>query len=86
MFIPIAGPFMAMDKTKYATDDYSLAVSGTLQSAGLLMAIIGTSQFVRDGRRNRIINEYGLRVSRNASLSPSSPALGGGGLTLRARF
>jgi|JI10StandDraft_1071094.scaffolds.fasta_scaffold111828_2 hypothetical protein len=86
MFIPIAGPFMAMDKTKYATDDYSLAVSGTLQSAGLLMAIIGTSQFVRDGRRNRIINEYGLRVSRNASISPSSPALGGGGLTLRARF
>lgn len=86
MFIPVAGPFMAMDKTKYATDDYSLAVSGTLQSAGLLMAIIGTSQFVRDGRRNRIINEYGLRVSRNASLAPSSPALGGGGLTLRARF
>lgn len=86
MFIPVAGPFMAMDKTKYATDDYSLAVSGTLQSAGLLMAVIGTAQFVRDGRRNRIINEYGLRVSRNAGISPSSPALGGGGLTLRARF
>lgn len=86
MFIPIAGPFMAMDKTKYATDDYSLAVAGGLQAGGLLMAIIGTSQFVRDGRRNRIINEYGLRVSRNASISPSSPALGGGGLTLRARF
>lgn len=86
MFIPVAGPFMAMDKTKYATDDYSLAVSGALQSTGLLMAIIGTSQFVRDGRRNRIINEYGLRVSKNASLSPSGPALGGGGLTLRARF
>lgn len=86
MFIPVAGPFMAMDKTKYATDDYSLAVAGALQGGGLLMAIIGTSQFVRDGRRNRIINEYGLRVSRNASLSPSSPAIGGGGLTLRARF
>jgi hypothetical protein len=86
MFIPVAGPFMAMEHTKYATDDYSLAVAGSLQGAGLLMGLIGTSMYVRDGRRNRIINEYGLRVSRNASLSPSSPALGGGGLTLRARF
>lgn len=86
MFIPVAGPFMAMQHTKYATDDYSLAVAGSLQGAGLLMAIIGTGMYVRDGQRNRIINEYGLRVSKNARLAPSSPAIGGGGLTLRARF
>ena len=28
MFIPVAGPFMAMQHTKWATDDYSLAVAG----------------------------------------------------------
>lgn len=86
MFIPVAGPFMAMEHTKYATDDYSLAVAGSLQGAGLLMGVIGTAMFVRDGQRNRIINEYGLRVSKNVRLAPKANAMGGGGLTLRAAF
>ncbi len=86
MFIPVAGPFMAMQHTKYATDDYSLAVAGSLQGAGLLMGLIGTSMFVRDGRRNRIINEYGLRVAKNVNVSPNANPLGGGGLLLRGRF
>lgn len=86
MFIPVAGPFMAMEHTKYATDDYSLAVSGSLQGAGLLMGIIGTSMFVRDGRRNRIINEYGLRVAKNVNVRPNANPLGGGGLVLRGQF
>ena len=86
MFIPVAGPFMAMEHTKYATDDYSLAVSGSLQGAGLLMGVIGTAMFVRDGRRNRIINEYGLRVAKNVNVRPNANPLGGGGLVLRGQF
>jgi hypothetical protein len=86
MFIPVAGPFMAMEHTKYATDDYSLAVAGSLQGAGLLMGVIGTAMFVRDGRRNRIINEYGLRVAKNVNVRPNANPLGGGGLVLGGRF
>lgn len=85
MFIPVAGPFMAMQHTKYATDDYSLAVAGSLQGAGLLMGVIGTAMFVRDGRRNRIINEYGLRVAKNVNVRPNANAFGGG-LALGGRF
>jgi hypothetical protein len=82
MFIPIAGPFMAMQHTKWATDDYSLAVAGSLQSAGALMGIIGTAMFIRDGRRNRILNEYGIRMGNdNVRLRT-----GGTGLSLRAQF
>ncbi len=86
MFIPVAGPFMAMEHTKYATDDYSLAVAGSLQGAGALMGVIGTAMFVRDGRRNRIINEYGLRVAKNVNVRPNANPLGGGGLVLRGQF
>jgi len=82
MFIPIVGPFMAMEHTKWATDDYSLAVSGSLQSAGALMGIIGTAMFIRDGRRNRFINEYGVRVGNDHVRLRTS----GTGLSLRAQF
>nr|WP_293181876.1 hypothetical protein [Nannocystis sp.] len=82
MFIPVAGPFMAMQHTKWATDDYSLAVAGSLQGAGALMGIIGTAMFIRDGQRNRIINEYGVRVGNdNVRLRTA-----GTGLSLRAQF
>lgn len=83
MFIPIAGPFMAMEHTKWATDDYSLAVSGSLQSAGALMGIIGTAMYIRDGQRNRVINEYGLRVAGNNNVRLRTT---GTGLSLRAQF
>jgi len=83
MFIPIAGPFMAMEHTKWATDDYSLAVSGSLQSAGALMGIIGTAMFIRDGQRNRVINEYGLRVAGNNNVRVRTT---GTGVSLRAQF
>ncbi len=85
MFIPVAGPFMAMEHTKYATDDYSLAVAGAMQGAGALMGIIGTGMFIRDGRRNRIINEYGLRVSKNTRINAGGTGMGGS-LMLRGQF
>ena len=86
MFTPVAAPFTAMEHTKYATDDSSPAVAGSLQRAGLLMGVIGTAMFIRDGRRNRIINEYGLRVAKNVNLRPNANPLGGGGLVLGGRF
>lgn len=85
MFIPVVGPFLAMEQAKYATDDFSLAVSGSLQGLGLIMGIVGTVQHHRDKYRNRVLNEYGVRVAKNASLNAGS-RIGGGQLTLTARF
>jgi hypothetical protein len=85
MFIPVVGPFLAMDQAKYATDDFSLAVSGSLQGLGLIMGIVGTVQYHRDKYRNRVLNEYGVRVAKNTNLNAGG-RLGGGQLTLTARF
>jgi hypothetical protein len=85
MFIPVVGPFMAMEQAKYATDDFSLAVSGSLQGLGLVMGIVGTVQYHRDKYRNRVLNEYGVRVAKNTSINAGS-RLGGGQMTLTTRF
>ena len=85
MFIPVVGPFLAMEQARFATDDFSLAVSGSLQGLGLLMGIVGTVQFHRDRYRNRVLNEYGVRVGKRTALGASS-RLGGGQLTLTGRF
>jgi hypothetical protein len=85
MFIPVVGPFLAMEQAKFATDDFSLAVSGSLQGLGLIMGIVGTVQYHRDKYRNRVLNEYGVRVAKNTSLNANG-RLGGGQLTLTARF
>ena len=50
------------------------------------MGLIGTLMYIRDGRRNRIINEYGLRVAKNVNVRPNANPLGGGGLVLRGQF
>lgn len=85
MFIPVVGPFLAMEQARYATDDFSLAVAGSLQGLGLVMGIVGTVQYHRDRYRNRVLNEYGVRVAKNTSLNAGSRA-GGGQLTLTGRF
>ena len=85
MFIPVVGPFLAMEQARYATDDFSLAVSGSLQGLGLIMGIVGTVQHHRDRYRNRVLNEYGVRVAKNTSINAGS-RVGGGQLTLTARF
>ncbi|HEY8375639.1 MAG TPA: hypothetical protein VIK91_04080, partial [Nannocystis sp.] len=85
MFIPVVGPFLAMEQARFATDDFSLAVSGSLQGLGLAMAIAGTVQYHRDKYRNRILNEYGVRVTKNTSVNAGS-RLGGGQLTLTTKF
>jgi hypothetical protein len=85
MFIPVVGPFLAMEQAKYATDDFSLAVSGSLQGMGLIMGIVGTVQHHRDRYRNRVLNEYGVRVAKNTSIGANS-RVGGGQLMLTGRF
>lgn len=85
MFIPVVGPFLAMEQARYATDDFSLAVSGSLQGLGLLMGVVGTVQYHRDRYRNRVLNEYGVRIGKNTSVNAGS-RVGGGQLTLTARF
>lgn len=85
MFIPVVGPFLAMEQARFATDDFSLAASGSLQGLGLIMGIIGTVQYHRDKHRNRVLNEYGVRVAKNAGLNAGS-RMGGGQVTLTARF
>lgn len=85
MLIPVVGPFMAMEQAKYATDDFSLAVSGSLQGLGLVMGIVGTVQYHRDKYRNRVLNEYGVRVAKQTSINAGS-RIGGGQVTLTTRF
>lgn len=85
MFIPVVGPFLAMEQARYATDDFSLAVAGSLQGMGLIMGIVGTVQYHRDRYRNRVLNEYGVRVAKNTSINANG-RLGGGQLTLTGRF
>lgn len=72
LMIPAAGPFMAIDRAESATEGYALALTGAVQSASLLMALIGTSQFIRDGRRNRRINAQGVRVAKGLRIGAGS--------------
>lgn len=50
LLVPIAGPFLAMRHSETALQSYGLAVAGTLQAAGLAIAIVGA---VRNGKRRR---------------------------------
>jgi hypothetical protein len=41
LMIPVAGPFMAMPHTDSVTRKYGLALNGSLQIAGLVVALVG---------------------------------------------
>ena len=72
LMIPAVGPFMAINKVNDATEAYSLALTGAVQTASLLMAIIGTSQYVRDGKRNSRLSAHGVRVSKGLHVGAGS--------------
>jgi len=72
LMIPVAGPLMAIDKADNATESYGLALTGAVQGAGLLMGVIGTAQFIRDGRRNDRINTQGVRVAKGLRIGAGS--------------
>ena len=72
LMIPVAGPFMAINDADNATEGYFLALTGAVQTAGLLMGVIGTAQYMRDGRRNDRINAQGVRVAKGLRVGAGS--------------
>lgn len=83
MFIPVAGPFMAMQDTESAQNKVRLAALGGAQSAGLLLGLVGAIIYSRDVYKNRVLNEYGLKVSKKQDLRI---APNGAGVSLNLRF
>lgn len=72
LMIPVAGPFMAINEVDEATEGYFLALTGAVQTAGFLMGVIGTGQFIRDGKRNDRINAQGVRVAKGLRIGAGS--------------
>lgn len=83
MFIPVAGPFMAMQHTDSAQNKVRLAALGGAQSAGIVLGLIGAIIYSRDTYKNRVLNEYGVRVSKKQDLRISP---NGAGVSLNLRF
>lgn len=87
--IPLVGPFLAIPylNTDAITPKIFMAFPALVQIAGLTMGIIGTVQFVRDGRQNQVVNMDGFRLTRQLRLNASpTPFFDGGSLSLRYRF
>ncbi|HEY8377127.1 MAG TPA: hypothetical protein VIK91_11590 [Nannocystis sp.] len=87
--IPAIGPFLAIPymKTDAITPRVLMAFPALIQLAGLTMAIVGTAQFVRDGRQPRLVDVDGIKLGARLRLGAGpTPFLDGGTLTLGARF
>jgi len=87
--IPAIGPFMAIPyiETDAITPKVLMAFPALIQIAGLTMGIIGTVQFVRDGREPRYVGVDGLKLGKTMRLGVAPTRfLDGGTLTLGARF
>ena len=88
MMIPVAGPFIATGPSDSATGSIFLGLTGVIQTAGLIMGIVGTAQFVADGRRNQsVMNSDGFRLTRRGLRVNASPTARGGAMVgLHYRF
>ncbi|MDC0715398.1 hypothetical protein [Nannocystis bainbridge] len=87
--IPAIGPFLAIPyiETDAITPKVLMAFPALIQIAGLTMGIIGTVQFVRDGREPRYVGVDGLKLGNKLRLGVAPTRfLDGGTLTLGARF
>lgn len=87
--IPAVGPLMAIPhmRTEAITPKVLMAFPSFIQLAGLTMAIIGTVQFVRDGREPRYVDVDGVKLGSKLRLGVAPTRfLDGGSLTLGARF
>ena len=88
LFIPVVGPFLALPNADGTDGKVVCAGLGLVQAAGLVMAIVGTSQFVSDRRAYQAWQRgqvtLGERWFLTASLVPVNrhavPALGFGGV------
>ena len=88
MMIPVAGPFIATGPSNTATGSIFLGLVGVAQTAGLVMGIVGTAQFVADGRRHQsVMNNDGFRLTRRGLRVNASPTARGGAMVgLHYRF
>jgi hypothetical protein len=88
MLIPVAGPFIAIGPSQTASGSIFLGLSGVVQTAGLIMGIVGTAQFVADGRQQQmVLNNDGVRLTRNLRMNVNSaPRAAGAVLGLHYRF
>lgn len=87
--IPAIGPFLAIPyiETEAITPKVLMAFPALIQIAGLTMGIIGTVQFVRDGREPRYVGVDGFKLGKKLRLGVAPTRyLDGGTLTLGARF
>jgi hypothetical protein len=85
MFIPVAGPFMAIKESRSATNRVKLGFLGGVQTAGAAMAVVGGVMHIRDGRANRVIDHRGVRIGKNTRIAPTG-GTAGGGMNLNMRF
>lgn len=81
MLIPLAGPMIVATHTR----DPRQYVFAALQTASVLLAVIGAIAFLHDRHRRRILDERGIRIARNTALRPDGGP-SGGGLTVHTRF
>jgi hypothetical protein len=87
--IPVVGPFMTIPylNTDAVTPKVFMALPGLVQLAGLTLGIIGTVQFVRDGREPRVADIDGFKLGKKLRLGVAPTRfLDGGTFTLGARF
>lgn len=87
--IPVVGPFMAIPymQTDYITPKVFMAFPGLVQTAGLIMGIVGTVRFVRDGREPRYVGVDGFKLGPKLRLGVAPTRFHDGGtFTLGYRF
>jgi hypothetical protein len=82
MLIPVAGPFIAIGPSESAVGSFFLGFAGIAQTAGLIMGIAGTAQFVADGRRQQqmALNADGFRLSKRLRINAAPTARYDGGM------
>lgn len=88
MMVPVVGPFMAIGPSNTASGSGFLGLAGIIQTAGLVMGIVGTAQFVADGRRQQmVLNGDGFRLTRRLRMNANTTARNDGAmLGLHYRF
>lgn len=87
--IPVIGPFMTIPNlnTDAITPKIFMAFPGLVQAAGLAMGIVGTVQFVSDGKRQQIADVDGFKLGNRLRLGMQPTRfLDGGTFTLGGRF
>lgn len=84
LMIPVAGPVIAMSEAEVRTP---LVFPFVIQTTGLIMGIVGTSMYVRDGRQNQFVNAEGVRLAKGLRVNAgSTPRLDGASLNFNYRF